>query len=315
MRRLLWIALVLPFVPAPAFGWGCEGHEMVAMIARMHLTPATSAAVDALLNANPIDPALKRFCENRPSDPMADSATWADDAKNLEKTASWHFVDIPRMEFINNGIGPPPWCPPIGPSVDGKDRPGCITNAIEYELAILRDRTQPARERAKALRYVIHFLGDIHQPLHDIDNDDRGGNCTAMQFFDDAKTINLHSIWDYKIIERQLANQKTTEPAYAEELNRRFAVAGFLVGEKPDDPEAWAAQGHKIGAQLTYADLHPQIPLEEPGKVTCDAERDKTTALHIAIGDDYFAKAMPVIDQQLATAGIRLANLLNATLR
>ena len=81
---------------APAFGWGCEGHQMIALIARAHLTPAASAAVDQLLSANPIDPALSRFCNDRPADLMADSATWADDERNIDKTtAGWHFIDIP----------------------------------------------------------------------------------------------------------------------------------------------------------------------------------------------------------------------------
>ena len=69
---------------------------MVALIARAHLTPAASISVDQLLRENPIDPALSRFCKDRPSDLMADSATWADDAKTIEKTAEWHFIDIPR---------------------------------------------------------------------------------------------------------------------------------------------------------------------------------------------------------------------------
>ena len=68
---------------------------MIALIARAHLTPAASAAVDRLLRENPIDPALNRFCKDRPADPMADAATWADDARNIEKTATGTYIDIP----------------------------------------------------------------------------------------------------------------------------------------------------------------------------------------------------------------------------
>src|SRR5215831_15358020 len=149
MRRLIpAIAIFLSSV-SRVFGWGCEGHQIVAMIARAHLTPAASAAVDGLLKSNPIDPTLKRFCRDRPADLMADSSTWADDAKNNEKTGNWHYIDIP---LTVSGPGPlGAWCPPIGESVDGKDRPGCVTDAIPYEWAILRDASRPVSERATAL--------------------------------------------------------------------------------------------------------------------------------------------------------------------
>src|ERR1700683_3040263 len=95
MRRLFLFAFLAPLLTSSAFGWGCEGHQMVALIARAHLTPAVSAAVDELLRDSPIDPAVARFCQDRPADLMADSATWADDSKNQEKTAVWHYIDIP----------------------------------------------------------------------------------------------------------------------------------------------------------------------------------------------------------------------------
>src|SRR5277367_4546306 len=95
MRTLLVVILALPILSAPAFGWGCEGHQMIALIARAHLTPEASAAVDNLLRNNPIDDAVKRFCKDRPADLMADSSTWADDVRTTEKTGPWHYVDIP----------------------------------------------------------------------------------------------------------------------------------------------------------------------------------------------------------------------------
>ena len=312
MRRILLFAFLVPLLPSSAFGWGCEGHQMVALIARARLTPAVSAAVDQLLRDSPIDPALNRFCQERPADPMADASTWADDSKNQEKTSVWHYVDIPLSVVSVTSISA--WCPPIGPSVDGRNRPGCVTDAIGYELGILRDKSRPVAERATALRYVIHFVGDIHQPLHDEDNDDQGGNCTAMQFYSEDRPVNLHSIWDYKLIQHQLVLQKKTQPAYADALSARFD-ARYAAMTKGNDPVAWAWEGHAIAISTAYGALQPGIPVEAPNpKSVCNAERDKVQALHIAIGDAYFAKAMPVIDEQLATAGFRLAALLNATL-
>lgn len=314
MHRALLFALMVPMFASSAFGWGCEGHQVVALIARGHLTPAVSVAVDELLRGSPIDPALTRFCQNRPADPMADAATWADDAKNQEKTSLWHYVDIPLS--VESVIGIDPWCPPIGPSVEGRNRPGCITDAIEYELAILRDKSRSMADRATALRYVIHFVGDIHQPLHDEDNNDQGGNCTAIQFFAEDRPANLHAIWDYKLIQHQLAQDKLTQPAYAAALNSRFLEKYTVVAEaKADDPVAWAWESHKLAASTAYGLLQPAIPVETPDpKAVCSVERDKVQALHIAIGQAYSAKAMPVIDEQLATAGFRLAVLLNASI-
>src|SRR5580658_5851559 len=151
MRRLLCFLAMLPLASVSAFGWGCEGHQIIALIARAHLTPAASNAVGQLLRENPIDPALSRFCKDRPNDPMADSATWADDAKTIEKTADWHFIDIP-LAVNSAGQDVMRWC-----------QSGCIVSAIEREWAILRDRSQPAPLRAKALRYVIHLVGDLSQ--------------------------------------------------------------------------------------------------------------------------------------------------------
>jgi hypothetical protein len=297
-----------------AFGWGCEGHQIVALIARAHLTPTASAAVDELLKSNPIDAAVKRFCRDRPADPMADSSTWADDTKNVEKTGTWHYIDIP---LTASGPGPlGQWCPPIGESAGGKDRPGCITDAIAYEWAILRDAYRSSSDRAKALRYVIHFVGDIHQPLHDSNNNDQGGNCTALTFFGQEKPINLHAIWDYRITARDLESRKISQAALASELDMRFLSRWNDWGTAKSDPDTWAWEGNAIAKSIVYGDLKPAIPVEQPNsQADCDAERNKVAALQISVNDVYFNQALPVIDEQLAKAGYRLAGLLNATFR
>jgi nuclease S1 len=305
-------ALLIPFwlcSVGPLFGWGCEGHQIVALIARAHLTPAAASAVDQLLQRNPIDPSLHRFCQNRPADLMADASTWADDVKNTEKTGAWHFVDIPLTVGTRTSLAP--FCHTIGISAGGKDRPGCITNAIQYEQSILRDQTRSGAERAGALRYVIHFAGDIHQPLHDCDNNDRGGNCTAVRFFAEQIPANLHAVWDYKLIARELSKQHATEIEYARRLDQKFAgQAGWARIASPVD---WAWEGHRLARTAAYGYLNPPIPFETPdARADCEVERDKVTALHIAVGSQYSGKALPIIDEQLAKAGYRLAVLLNS---
>lgn len=308
MRAALSTLFSLLCSAAPVFGWGCEGHQITALIARAHLTPAAAAAVDLLLRRSPIDPALKRFCRDRPADLMADAATWADDVKFTEKTAAWHYIDIPLTVSARTSLTP--WCPAIGPSVAGKDRPGCIVNALEYELSILRDKTRTAADRASALRYVIHFAGDIHQPLHDSDNNDEGGNCTALRFFATSRPAKLHAIWDYMLIARELSNRHATEAGYAQTLDTRFAnqSAGWI---RTTDPADWAWEGHQLAVTVAYGDLKPAIPFEAPGPHDCPLETDKVAALHIAVAGPYFDETVPVIDGQLAKAGYRLAALLN----
>jgi hypothetical protein len=313
MRRIFWLTLAAPFFPSSAFGWGCAGHQMVAMIARAHLTPAISAAVDALLQSGPVDAAVNRFCQDRPADLMVDSATWADDVRISEKNASWHFVDIPLS--VNRSSGSvDEWCPDIVPPAPGGNWAGCITKALDYNVAIVKDTSRSALDRANALRYVIHFAGDLHQPLHDENNNDQGGNCTVMQVFTNPRPGNLHSLWDSGLIQHALDAKTTTQAAYAADLNSRFGPKYEAMSTaKVDDPIAWAWSGYSLAASVAYGDLQPSIPVEKPdAQATCQAERDKVTALHISIDDAYYQKAMPVVDEQLATAGYRLAYLLNS---
>jgi hypothetical protein len=291
---------------------------MVALIARAHLTPAISAAVDKLLKENPLDPNQKRYCQDRPSDPMADAASWPDDMKSIDKTFAWHFVDIPlgvkRGEAGNPDIMQ--WCENIGPSVGGKDRPGCLITAIEYEWRVLRDSGQPAPDRAKALRYLVHFLGDESQPLHDTDNHDQGGNCTRMTFFTNERPENLHAIWDERMIGRDLAMRKVSQQYYAGGVDQEFAKNWTKWGESKVDPVAWAWEGHEVASRITYGKLKPQIPVASPalGQVDrdgCNAGRATVEAMHIVIGEEYFNAAIPAVREQLAKAGYRIANLLN----
>jgi hypothetical protein len=287
---------------------------MIALMARAHLTPEAAKAVDQLLRENPIDPELNRFCKDRPDDAMADAATWADDARNIEKTGDWHFIDIPLA--VAAGSAPARdamnWCRPE----DGK--PGCIVSAIDYEWGLLRDKRQPGPVRAKALRYVIHLVGDLSQPLHASDNHDRGGNCTEIGFFGEPKAENLHAIWDYKIIARELEGRKSTQMQYARELDESFAKEWPAWGQSKAEVEAWAWDSHRLAATVVYGELKPAIPVVPAALGTadqsgCAAEKASVAALHITIGEPYFGEAMPVIRGQLAKAGYRLAGMLNET--
>jgi hypothetical protein len=190
---------------------------------------------------------------------------------------------------------------------------GCIVSAIDHEWAVLRDTTKPAPSRAKALRYLIHFVGDLAQPLHAGDNHDRGGNCTEIRFFAEGKPENLHAIWDYKIIARDLEAKKESQSQYAKDLD-----AEFPRSESGIDVRAWTWESHALASAVAYGNLKPPVPIASPTSGTadqtaCAAERAAVGALHISIDDEYVNHALPVMREQLAKAGYRLAALLNQT--
>jgi hypothetical protein len=205
------------------------------------------------------------------------------------------------------------YCAPVGDSVDGKDRPGCLLTALPYEMEILKDRNRPAAERATALRYVIHFIGDLHQPLHTTSNDDNGGNCTTVTLFGAPKPTQLHGVWDYGLIAWYLKEHNETRSQLAAQLDERFHDQGNgWLHDRPDFGE-WIRDGHHIAEKETYGELRPKLPVapaeNAPG---CDAEKGKSAALKIDIGARYAAKVMPVIERQLAKAGYHLADVLNS---
>ena len=308
--KLLSLLFLSAVTTSSAFAWGCEGHQIVALIASQHLTDQARTAVYQLLKDHPIDPSLSRFCQPVASDSMVDAATWADDGKRGEKTGTWHYLDIPRgveradlMKF----------CTPVGESQNGKDRPGCLLTGFQYEFDIVKDKNRPAAERATALRYVIHFVGDLHQPLHTTTNDDQGGNCTSVTLFADPKRGNLHGVWDYGIIAHYLKEENQTPDQFATRLNQEFQSKGKHWLHERIDFGKWIWEGHHVAEKVTYDKLHPKLPVAPPENGPgCTAEREKTTSLNIDIDTRYATAAMPVIERQLAKAGYRLADVLNA---
>jgi hypothetical protein len=295
------------FFAAPALGWWCEGHEAVALIAGKHMSPAATAAVTKLLKDYPA--LTPRACKDNATDLMALASTWADDVKRSEKTGSWHYMDIPLG--VKKG-DPEEYCQPIGPSVNGGDRPGCILSALRSAVNILHSAKESDEEKATALRYLIHFVGDLHQPMHTTSNNDQGGNCTPVQFFDEPKIANLHSVWDGMVFNRDLAAKKETLGQLVDRIDLEYASkrAGWVKNAPEFDKWAW--EGHIVAQKVAYGDLEPKPPVERyDPKPQCNVERDRFGALHITAADSYENVAAPVVEEQLAKAGYRLAEILN----
>jgi hypothetical protein len=296
-----------------AWAWGCEGHQVIALVAETHLNPRARAMVFQLLAASPVKPSLPRFCRQSGLDSFADSSTWADDERSvLPDTAAWHFIDIPRGVRQGNIAR---YCPPVT---------GCITTALARELQILRNRSATAQARADALRFVIHFVGDLHQPLHATTNNDRGGNCLPVAFFGRAPqetnprredySPNLHEVWDIDIVENSSRGQASQQ--IADELDRKFRARIPAWQSEPPDFAAWAWETHQVAEVTAYGRLPVKIAIEPPRPVATCADAGHISARMLSLGenlgDEYQNAAAPVAQEQLAKAGIRLAALLNS---
>jgi hypothetical protein len=290
----------------PLLAWGCAGHHIVALIAKQHLSAGALEATANLLESQPIDPKLDRYCKDEGGDPFVSSATWADDMKRAEGTETWHYIDIPRSL---THADPSSYCEPVGPLKNG-GRTGCILSAIRDQLDVLQNGS--LKDRPRALRYVIHLVGDLHQPLHVTDNSDRGGNCVPLHFGADPETRNLHALWDYGILESFLLERRITQDDFARQLDSRYRDKFPEWGIRNLDLERWIWEVHEVGTQITYGELRPPIPVEPANTaVDCAAESTRVRALNIVIAKSYERSAMASIEPLLAEAGYRLAGLLN----
>jgi hypothetical protein len=303
---------------ADAFAWGCAGHQAVAIIATRLLKPSSLAALKAVLAASPIDPALKRGCSPVSADPVVDASTWADDERAIDAaTSPWHFINMPRS-LASRSADPRPYC------TNGR----CIVDAIPAQFQALQT-TSSSVLKASAVRFLIHFVGDIHQPLHVITNGDRGGNCFPVTYLgrapeqDDrgAFAPELHGVWDTSVVGSIMK---------AHGLNGAGALADYVVsqsalpsGVAPSVPTStrvtsWARDSHALARSVVYGRLPRPVPMEPATALTlssCSDNHDvvhRMLALHEQLQDPYEQAAEAVVLAQLRIAGIRLAAVLAA---
>lgn len=245
-----------PALPHSTMVWFDLGHRVVASIAESRLTPASRAAVDDLLGGQS----------------MADASVWADQIKNgPPSTAALHFVNIPLAADHYDSAT---MCP----------AGACVIAAIERYRRELADTTRPAAERTAALKFLIHLVGDLHQPLHVADHDDRGGNQTPVRFFGAA--ANLHQVWDGKLIEEAGYND-STYLVHLKDRMRSLDLDQLSRGGVID----WAMGGHRIAVEHAY-----RIPPSHD------------------LSDRYEQDDLPLVDRAIIEAGVRLARVLNEAL-
>jgi hypothetical protein len=258
MKRLgVWwfvLALILT-APLSASAWGTKGHQAVAGIGEDLLTPEARRQVTDLLD---------------PGTTLADISLWADEVRpSRPNTASWHSVNIPRGAS--------------GYNAQRDCGQGCVVSAIEQSLRLLQDPTHDKAVRQEALKWVVHFVADLHQPLHAI-ADDEGGSAVLVQF--NGRQTTLHLLWDEDLIDRAYPNTAALQErvlAVLQASNWRAWQAG--------QPQDWAEETHRVAVEAVY--LFP-------------SSRE--------IDERYVEKALPVIHEQLAKAAVRLAWVLNRVL-
>src|SRR6267142_2958613 len=295
-----------------AQAWGCKGHQTVALIAEKHLTPEGRQLVQKLLGDNPMDPKLRRWCGNATTDLMVDASTWPDDVRNERKNGPWHYIDIPRGKHKGELDQ---FC--------GTD--GCVTRAIEEQRAILKDKSADPLKRAEAIRYLIHFVGDMHQPLHAANNADNGGNCVPVAYFHhsplptpvhperDEYSPNLHQVWDTEMVERDM--EISNPRRYADELDEKFRKKSADLEAAGIHVDRWAWESHERAEAEVYGAFPETIGIEPDLKLKSCAENNhmgrRMLEKHLAIGEAYQNRAGEIVEISLAQAGVRLAMILN----
>lgn len=275
-----------------AFAWGDEGHEIVALIAEHYLDAPTRARMQALLAGDRSGLVTDTS--------IATEATWADryrdsdrDAggERYERTHRWHFIDLelddPDLDYACYGhpalVGVPA---SAGPAED------CVVDKIEQFRAELADVRVAEDERRMALQFLLHLVGDLHQPLHAIDDHDEGGNAKRV-FANHLRTASLHHYWDTEFVEALGDDPQQV----AESLTASIRDAD-LKAWRAGSPADWAREAYAIGKARGYDALPPPS----------GRRRYRLSA-------GYVADAEASVRVQLSRAGVRLAMLLNRHLR
>jgi len=246
---MLLMALLLA-APTAAFAWGSNGHRIVGRIAANHLTGEAARAVECLLGP----------------ESLAQVSTWPDEIRSdpdWKKADPWHFISIDDGETLET---------------TERNPAGDVLEALQRFEAVLRDPQATPQAKREALKFLVHFVGDVHQPLHVGRRADLGGNKVEVLWF--AAPSNLHSVWDSQIIE----NEKLSYSEFVE----------FIDHPTLEELKTWQGTTYADWARESK-DLRERVYQIGDGKLSYG----------------YVYEKIPVIKRRLLQAGVRLAGLLN----
>ncbi|MBX7527839.1 S1/P1 nuclease [Qipengyuania vesicularis] len=274
-RLLIACAALLGLLPAQAQAWGFFAHQTTGQIAWENVAPATQAKIARLFRAAPL--------LATPECPLAsieDASTWPDCVRRTRwrwgYTAAWHYRTAPVCEAYN----------PRSNCSGGN----CVTAQIERSQRLLADESLPAHIRLEALAFMVHFIGDVHMPLHSGDHEDRGGNDIDTAY-GIAPGLNLHWIWDGPLAERAITSAEVRlVRRYSEE--ERAELGG-------GDPAEWGRESWQISRDFVYPEA-----FDRPA---CEGEDLGDEA---ALTQEDILRAIPISQRRVQQAGIRIADYL-----
>ncbi len=242
-----------------AQAWGKHGHYVVAWIAYQRLEPAAKAEIDRLL-------ATERTT-------LWDAAYWPDEvARGLPQykhIAPYHYVNFVEGQGEYDATR--------------ANSNGDVVQGIERYAAIVGDKSKPDSDRLEALRFLSHFVGDIHQPLHAGRGADRGGNDLKVTFYN--RRTNMHAVWDSGIMDRS----HTDWNGFAADLNGLIRPQDVESYIEDMNPAGWANESYRLAEDEIYDEFEPDEPLAKA----------------------FVDEKLPVVEDQLSIAGVRLATMLN----
>jgi hypothetical protein len=294
VRQAVFVLALLTFsVALPvhhALAWGDEGHRIIALATDRYLEISVRTKIAAMLAAD---------ADTLTPHDIASAATWADRYRDsdrngarqrYEQTWRWHFVNIERDDpnLDTACFGHPPL--PAGTVASNGPARACVVDKIEQFAAELADPRTDPEERVVALKFILHLVGDLHQPLHAADDHDAGGNRKRV-VADGFQPGNLHHYWDVEFVERL-----GTDPRQ---------VAGAIIGGISNEQQRAWSQGtvsdwvmESFG--LARRDAYGLLPVQS------------TRGVYV-LDDRYLEAAVEDVRLQLSRAGVRLALVLNST--
>jgi hypothetical protein len=279
------LTLTIMLVPQYAFAWGDEGHKIVALIAEHYLTDDVRKTVASMLAADP-DPLTQHD--------IASEATWADKYRTHHReTGRWHFVDIEidHPDIAEACFGREP----LPAETLASNGPGesCVVDKIRQFAEELSAPGVDPEEKLVALKFLLHFVGDMHQPLHSSDNHDRGGNQVKIivDGFPHKSRDELHAFWDTQFV-KELG---TSPNLVANDLIDKVTPADVKAWSK-GSVDDWAMEAFKLAKSDVYGD---------PPLSKYDLQHLDTAYVDQAVKD---------VALQLSRAGVRLAVVLNKAL-
>ncbi|MEO9599866.1 S1/P1 nuclease [Parasphingorhabdus sp.] len=273
-----WIAALLALLSTPALAWGEFAHRTIADIAEVNLDPVAKARMNKLFQSASLLGTPKCDLKN-----IQDASVWPDcvrrDRLRWRYTGPWHYqnVDICKPFDMKSACA----------------NGNCVSSQIDRNAALLADKSLPAHIRLEALAFLVHFVGDMHMPLHSGDRSDRGGNDVSAAYGIIEGRMNLHWLWDGPLAERAITDGPNMVRRYSD--SEREALASGTT-------ELWAMQAWEISRNHSYATAE-----DAP---SCGPEMEQRAM----IDNKEIPALVPVARLQIKRSALRLAGLLNDAL-